>query len=261
MIESKYELLTDNPIEFNGHPVYRIKALQDFGLVKKGDLGGYIESERNLGHLGDCWVYDNAVVYGDARVIDNAGIHNNAKVYGNALVSKNANIYDKSEVYGRALVSGYTKVKDTSKIFDDARVLGCSLICMNSTVCHSTTVGGDAIICDSRILNHTNVYGNARVISATVCDNAVVSHESRIGENGYITKTTDYITLGPITNDNDYLTFYLNANHEILVKTNMFDGPIEKLERRFNQMGDNNEYKKLYMMSINYAKQKLLGGK
>lgn len=261
MIEPKYELLTDCPIEINGHPVYRIKALRDFGLVKKGDLGGYIESERNLGHLGLCWVYDNAVVYGDAQVYGDAGIHNKAKVYGHACILEHVNICDESEVYGRAIVSGYVKVKDASKIFDVAKVQGCSLICMNSTVCHAATVGGDAIIYASRILNHANVYGNARVIHATVCDNAVVSHETQICKGGYITKTTDYITLGPITIDNNYFTFYLNEKREIIVKANIYEGPIEKLERKFDTANDDSEYKRLYMSTINYVKQKLLGGK
>ena len=40
----KYEL-TDETKEFNGKTLYRIRALIDFGLVKTGDLGGWIEKE------------------------------------------------------------------------------------------------------------------------------------------------------------------------------------------------------------------------
>lgn len=63
----KYEMLER---EVNG--LCRIKALRDFGNVKKGDIGGYIEKEANLSHDGDCWVYDNAQVCGDALVYGNA---------------------------------------------------------------------------------------------------------------------------------------------------------------------------------------------
>ena len=43
--------------------VYRIRALKDFGDVKAGDLGGYVNSEENLSHEGNCWIYDDAKIY------------------------------------------------------------------------------------------------------------------------------------------------------------------------------------------------------
>ena len=65
-------ILTKESIQFGGRTFYRIKALKDFGDVKAGDLGGYIEKELNLSQGGNCWVSDNAVVLGNARVRDNA---------------------------------------------------------------------------------------------------------------------------------------------------------------------------------------------
>lgn len=73
----KYEL-TDETIEVYGTALHRIKALKDFGNVKKGELGGYVESERNLSQEGNCWVCGNAKVCGDAEVCGNA------RVYGDA---------------------------------------------------------------------------------------------------------------------------------------------------------------------------------
>ena len=43
-----------------GMKLFRIKALVDFGNVKAGDLGGYIEKEKNLSHNGNAWVFGNA---------------------------------------------------------------------------------------------------------------------------------------------------------------------------------------------------------
>lgn len=57
----KYEL-TNECITFTGRKLYRIKALVDFGDVKAGELGGYIEKEDNLSHDGNAWVSDNAKV-------------------------------------------------------------------------------------------------------------------------------------------------------------------------------------------------------
>ena len=88
----KYEL-TDETIDVSGTTLHRIKALKDFGNVKKGELGGYVESERNLSQEGNCWVCGNAKVCGDAKVCGNAKVYGNAWVYGNAEVCGNARVY------------------------------------------------------------------------------------------------------------------------------------------------------------------------
>lgn len=62
-IEKKYKL-TEETINVYGRTLYRIEALRDFGDVKKGDKGGFIENENNLTQYGKCWVYDNAEVSG-----------------------------------------------------------------------------------------------------------------------------------------------------------------------------------------------------
>lgn len=85
----KYEILKDEFIEFDGRKLYRIKALKDFHNVKKGKVGGYIESEQNLSQEGDAWVSGNAQVYGNAWVYGNARVYGNAQVSGNARVSGN----------------------------------------------------------------------------------------------------------------------------------------------------------------------------
>lgn len=61
---AKYELLRNNFINYKGRILFRIRALKDFSDVKKGDLGGYVQSESNLNHNDSCWIYDNAKVYG-----------------------------------------------------------------------------------------------------------------------------------------------------------------------------------------------------
>ena len=82
-MERKYEL-TDETIICDGRTLYRIKAVRDFGNVKAGELGGWIEKESNLSHSGNCWVYDEGEVWGDAEVWDNAKVWGDAEVYGDA---------------------------------------------------------------------------------------------------------------------------------------------------------------------------------
>lgn len=48
--------------------LHRIKATVEFGFVKVGELGGWIEKEENLSHEGKAWVWGNAEVCGDAEV-------------------------------------------------------------------------------------------------------------------------------------------------------------------------------------------------
>lgn len=63
----KYRL-TDEKIIVGCRTLYRIQALRDFGDVKEGELGGYIEAEKNLSQGGSAWIYGNAWVYGDADI-------------------------------------------------------------------------------------------------------------------------------------------------------------------------------------------------
>ena len=107
----KYEL-TDETLNYNGYILHRIKAVRDFGLVRAGDLGGWIEKEDNLSHEGNCWVYDEAKVYRNAVVKDNA------KVFGDAVVYDNAQVFDDAQVFG------YTEVCDNVKVYGDAKVYG-----------------------------------------------------------------------------------------------------------------------------------------
>lgn len=88
----KYTILTDVTTEYAHRTLYRIKALRDFGNVKAGDIGGWVESYNNLSQEGNCWIYDDAKVYDKATVSDNAGIHSYAEIFGFAKVYQNASV-------------------------------------------------------------------------------------------------------------------------------------------------------------------------
>lgn len=159
---SKKYKLTDETINLNGATLYRIEALKDFGEIKKGDKGGFIESENNLAHEGDAWVSDNAHVYGDACVFDNAHVYNNAFVSGYAQVYGNARVYGNAWLYDNARVCGYAWVADNARVYGDANV------CDDSSVFGSACVYGNA-----------RVYGDALVRGyACVCGDAEISNKS-----------------------------------------------------------------------------------
>ena len=79
----KYEFTGETKV-VNGTMLKRIRALVSFGDVVKGEIGGFIEDEKNLSHDGNAWVTgnarvtDNALVAGDAdyMLIDRIGSRN-----------------------------------------------------------------------------------------------------------------------------------------------------------------------------------------
>lgn len=77
----KYSIVKEDKIELNGHTLYRIKAERDIDeTTKKGDFGGYIEKEENLSQECECFVYENAKVYGDSELSGCATATENAVV-------------------------------------------------------------------------------------------------------------------------------------------------------------------------------------
>ena len=156
----KYKL-TEETIIYFGKTLYRIEALKDFGNVKKGDKGGYVEKEDNLSQEGNCWISDNAKVFdsalvsGDAEVFGYAIVYGNAKVYDNTLVYGNAKVFDNAYVYGdayvygNALVSGDAKVYDYAKVSDNAQVYGNAFVYDYAIVCGNAEVSGNAEIKNS----------------------------------------------------------------------------------------------------------------
>ena len=77
---------------FRTATLHRIRAVAEFGLVKIGDLGGWIEKEENLSHEGKAWVCGDAEVWGNAKVWGNAEVCGDAKVCDDAKVLPRQNL-------------------------------------------------------------------------------------------------------------------------------------------------------------------------
>lgn len=74
----KFELTSEFITNIFGTKLFRIKALIEFGNVKAGELGGFVEKEENLSQDGNAWVYGDARVYGNARVCGDACVYGDA---------------------------------------------------------------------------------------------------------------------------------------------------------------------------------------
>ncbi|WP_375695350.1 hypothetical protein [Bartonella sp. AC90GZZY] len=172
-----------------GHFLYRIRALRDFGDVKAGDLGGFIEKESNLSHKGNCWVYDKARVFENARVYENAkvkgffvDVYGDAKIYGNAIFQGMA-INDYCEIYGNAHVENAVVIEGNVKIYDNARVSGHAHISDMSVICDNAHVGGNAKISDGAyICDDSYVVDDAVVCGSYVSGSSCVHSAASLTE-------------------------------------------------------------------------------
>jgi hypothetical protein len=118
----KYELIRDPKMTIaDGSALYRIRALREFSSVKLGDLGGWVQSESNLSHEGECWVADGGMVIENARVSDDATVRNSL-VFGHAQVSGNCIVFGDAQVGGSSVVAGMMGIVD-GKLFVGEKVL------------------------------------------------------------------------------------------------------------------------------------------
>ena len=166
----KFALTDETVTTENGTVLHRIVALKDFADVHKGDLGGFVESENNLMILGNCWIYDDAIVKGNALVADNAVVRgsavveDNAFICGNSYVLDNSNIYndslvsDSAVVRGSAKVGGYSIIRDCATIMDNAKVVECAF------VYDQAVIKNDAVVCNKAAVgDRVVVLGNAKL--------------------------------------------------------------------------------------------------
>lgn len=121
----KYEF-TGETKEFSGHTLHRIRAVRDFttssGPVKSGCLGGWIEGEKNLSHDGGAWVGEEAMVYGNALVDENASARWFSQVFDDAIITGNAVLIGSARIFGRACVMDNVEVYWDNQFCGDTMV-------------------------------------------------------------------------------------------------------------------------------------------
>ena len=243
----KYKL-TEETKHIGFGTLYRICAIRDFGDVKAGDMGGWIESEKNLSHEGNAWVYDNARVSGDALVCGNARVFGDAQVCGDAEVRDNALVCGNAKVCGDALVCG------------NARVFGDAEVCGNAEVRDNALVCGDAEVRDNaRVCGNAKVCGDAKVRdNALVCGNAKVHGNAEVCGDAQVCGANDWVEINNIGSRNSVTTFYRNKDKGISVSCGCFSGTLEEFVKAVKETHGDNQYAKEYMAAIELAKARIL---
>lgn len=164
-MKRKYEILKDQSITLNGHTLYRIKLLKAVCNISPGILGGFIESEDNLSQEGDCWVAEEAAVYGHSIVIENAWVGGSARIHGHSIIRENclitgSPIIINSEIKGDSIVRG-------EAIIENSVLQDCALVKGNAELYHAN-IFGRSIVKDFAIVTNVAIKGNA-CISGKVC--------------------------------------------------------------------------------------------
>ena len=197
----KYEITSETKV-INGVVLHRIKALDSFGNIKKGDLGGWIESEKNLSQSGDAWVYENATVRGDATVCGNATVSGDATVYGKAKICGNATVCGFAMVCGFATVNENAMIRGNAMVYINALVCGFATVGDNAKVGGNATVRGNAIICENATVNR----------NATVEDNAKVYGNATISGGANVRGKEDFIVFKNWWSSGRYFTWTRSNN-------------------------------------------------
>lgn len=126
-----------------------------------GERGGWVEHPHNLSQSGKCWVKDNAVVCGDARVLEDAEI------------SENAEVGDMVVVRGTAKIGGDVGIVDRVSVGGDAEIDGKK----------RKAARGDSVVLgkirDEAYVEDEGIVGFNGVLE----DKAVVSDRARVGVN------------------------------------------------------------------------------
>lgn len=197
-MERKYEL-TDETIEFEGHILHRIRALRDIRIfVNKGDLGGWVESEYNLSQDGNCWIFHESKVFGNALVKDSA------------CTLMHSVVHDKAVIEGKAIVENDSRVGGFAKIFGNASIEGCSSI--NGDAC----IGNMSRIIDSIISVRYDVDGS-------LCMKI---------NYGRIVDTRDYIAFTGFGSEHRTTQMYSGQDGCIHVSCGCFHGTLKEFKNK-----------------------------
>ena len=229
MKEKKYEF-TDEILEVFKIKLHRIKALKSFGTIKEGELGGFIESESNLSHEGNCWVGENAKVFQKAEVSDDAIVGMNAVVYGCAKIKDNAHIYDYATVHGHTIISEKANIFEYAIVAEKAKVSGMALVHGHACILDGY-IEGNCIVCDyARVIDKSNIKG------------LYIGSDSRIGKYGVLTSNKDLMNIHGLGSRFDTTTFYRGKENTIYVMCGCFNGTLEDFEKRVESTHGDNKF-------------------
>ena len=225
--EKKYRL-TDEMQKTDYYSLFRIEALRDFADVKKGDLGGFIEKDRNLAHEGNCWVYDNA------RVYDRAEVSNDAQVRENAIVAGRARIMENAVITGFAHIWGNTRIRGNSTIMEFACVHNHAIVDGDATV-----YGKALVYHDAEVKGQARIFGYAKVTDCSRAEGtSIVAGRAHLFGYSYVSKGKYYgaptddplVCIGPFSDRSGLQVWLTLEKQSGQINSAYFKGNLDEFE-------------------------------
>ena len=233
-MDKKYEILKDDYRLIGDTKIYRIRLLVDgvVPLARKGDLGGFVQSENNLDQEGTCWLYNNAIAMERANVSQNAKLYDDAIIFDNARARGNAQMGDYSRVFGYATIEGECCIEG------NASVKGESVVKGETSLCNYSTVSGSAIVDSCMLYDNSRISGYTEAYNCILKENAIISgasdsdtiEDAEFGKNAFITHRRDYISIKNLGTINQPCSFYLTKDG-IYAITDFFNGDIDSFRK------------------------------
>ena len=239
-MEKKFKL-TEEETMVGGLTLYRIEALRDFSDVKRGDKGGWIQKESNLSQADNCWIYDEAMAFEDARVIDNAKIKDSARVFDDAIISDDAYIGGDVRICKNAMIADNAKVYDNVWILGSAYVHGNAKIYGNVKILDTPFIGGDAQIYENaqiegnaHIYDNAKIYGNSKIRGhCRICKDACVGGHAEV--LGLSELTRGEITSTPLQIKGSLYFVNIEGDDKLRIGCQVYS--IEEWEKHYRQIG------------------------
>ena len=262
MNNKKYELIKKDSIRITLNDktkstsvrLYRIRSLRNFSDVKKGDLGGYIQSEDNLSHEGNCWVYDNAKAYEDAKLFDDSKIFDKVRVFGCAHLHDNDVI-----IRGNAKICGHAIISNNVTIDGDVIICGNALITQGVEMTGDITINEGGYISNNvKICGHVFCYkfiniGCNTIMNIIENNYLIIEHSIKI-KNGYIESNGDILYIDGIGNGYDTIIAYRDRRNKVRINHDYCDGPLKILKKISKKKHGGNKYNKEYNLLISLIK-------
>lgn len=205
----KFEMIEESKSLDENITLHRIVAVRDFGNVKAGTVGGFIQSPENLSHSGLCWIAGDACVLGFARVSGNAlvkgravvrryaCVHGNAVIQDDAILKDSVHVFDdaivgsKSYLAGGAAASGNARVfceplkgearhpniRDYGTVTENAQLLERAVVRDKGVLRGNAILRGHARIVNSAVVSGDTVLGGC----VRIMDEAMVFGQARLG--------------------------------------------------------------------------------
>ena len=163
----KYKLTNEKFTTASGKVLYRIQAVREISqrgrVVKKGTIGGYVESPANLSQEGEAWLADKAMSLGKTIIEGDAWVGGNAVIWGNSVITDEAEIWGDTFVES-STVAGECKIKDQANVKD--ATLSGAVILQNKVHVEKTSVEGTV-----------NVMDKSRIFASTVKGKDIIVRE------------------------------------------------------------------------------------